>query len=108
MIYLFTIYIVFQVVYDNWLPDGGISNDIYFAFQYAWIAAVSILQAVKGRYYIFYYTFALIMLIFSICEFLQINQAPPGLTWFSIVIIIFLILSVRKWNGSKTILGKHC
>lgn len=112
MIYLFLIYIVFQVVYDQWLPDSPVWNPIYFGFQYGWIAALSILQALKGKHYLFYYIFALIMLIIALCEFLQIGQTAsahtsPGVSAFSLVILVFLLLFIKRWTGLKTTSSKQ-
>jgi hypothetical protein len=110
MIYLLLIYIVFQVVYDNWIPDNETGGMIYFAFQYGWIAALAIIQALKGKQYIFYYSFALIMLITMLCEITSNgkSQTSPGVTWYNISVLVLLILSLIKWTGLKRIFGRHC
>jgi len=103
MIYLFLTYIIFQVVYDNWIPDNHFGSMIYFSFQYIWIGGVALIEAMRSRYYIFYLIFALIMIIFGLCEIINEPTATPGVTWFNLVVIIFLISSLIKWTGLKKI-----
>jgi len=115
MIYFFLAYIVFQVGYDQWGSQAVNDKIIYFAFQYGWIAALSLYQALQGKYYIFYYLFALIMLTISILEFRSWNMdvetltmmvSPPAISLFSIVVVLlfsFLFISKRKrWTKLRT------
>jgi len=119
MIYLMMAYIIFQVLFDHWGTNYVNSKIIYFAFQYSWVASIAIAQALKGKYYMFYYIFALIMIIISLNEFLAWNTdaqtyammvSPPAISVFSIVILVLFILMPSKnalWNGSKTTLSKR-
>lgn len=38
MIWFFIIAVAFQAVFDNWGDNSTVSNVIYFAFQYGWMA----------------------------------------------------------------------
>ena len=107
MIYLFLTYIIFQVVYDNWIPDNQTGSIIYFTFQYGWIGALSFMEALRNRYYIFFLSFSLIMITFALCEINNVPQTSPGVTWFNVVIIGFLVLSLLKWTGSKITFGRR-
>ena len=114
MIYLFLIFMLFQVVYDEWIPNTIPWHTVYFGFLYLWVAAVSVVNAQKGKHYIFYYTFALIMLITASWKIFQpekqaeeLSKVSPGISWFSIAVILLLISSLIKWNGLKTIFGRR-
>jgi len=111
MIYLFMSYIIFQVIYDNWIPDSANWHSYYFGFQFLWVAALSFVQAFKSSHYLFYYICALIMLITAICKFLQLNttaielsKTPPGIAWFDFVIVAALLLILlidTQWEKLK-------
>ena len=120
MIYLALIYIVFQVVWEQWGMDTVNSKVIYFAFQYGWMAALFVYQGFKGKHYIFYYVMAMIMFIISLAEFRSWNTnettysmmvSPPVISMFSILIIVLLILLImskqKQWIGLSKILGRR-
>jgi len=108
---LLIIWLVFYTVYDNWIASGPVGSVVFFMGLNLWIAAIAIYQAFKTsdkREVIFFLIYSIIMLITSLCVNSSINQqAPPGLTWFNLVVIIFLISSLIKWTGLKKIFGKH-
>lgn len=117
MIYLVLVYIAFQVMFEQWGQDTVNSKIIYFAFQYGWIASLLIMQALKGKYYIFYWIFALIMTVISLNEFRAWNKdettysmmvSPPAISIFSIVVGTALVLllttsKLKRWNGLNEI-----
>ena len=115
MIYLLIIYAVFSVVWDNWAPDTVRYHIIYNVFTYLWVASVAVIYAQKGRYYLFAYSFALIMIITSLIQFsswnieksaYELSKAPPGITWFNVAVLILLIISLIRWTGLKRIFGR--
>ena len=120
MIYLVIVYIMFQILFEQWSSSSVNSKVIYFAFQYGWMAALFVIQALRGKHYIFYYIMVFIMLVISLAEFRLWNTdtttyammiSPPGISVFSILIIILFGLLImpkqKQWIGLKQILGRR-
>lgn len=108
---LLIIWLVFYIIYDNWIPSGFTGKMVFFISLNIWIGAISIYQAFKTndkKEVIFYLIYSIIMLITALCVNVSIDQqAPPGLTWFNVVVIIFLISFMVKWTGLKKIFGSR-
>jgi hypothetical protein len=115
MIYLALIYVFFQINYDIWGQYLAQSKVIYFAFQYGWVGTIFLLQALKGKDYILYYSLASIMFITSIIYLTKWNLnpemfvtavSPKGITAFSVVTVVLLLCLIFSknitWRKLKT------
>lgn len=113
MIWMFIIYLLFQVIYDHWATDTTAWKVTYFAFQYGWIAALALYQVIdKPRYKGLYALIALIFSILSLNEltWLSMNNAdyvamttgsPPayGLSILALALFFWLILQKNiQWE----------
>ena len=106
MIYLFLIYLIFQAEYDFWAKDTVTWKAVYYAFQFGWVAAVAIVEMLRGRYVEIYLIITLIMLTFSISfltwintsitTFAMMTSGPPAYTLSALAVVLFALLILSK------------
>lgn len=112
MIVLLLIYLAFQILFDHWGDNSVYWKVVYFAFQYGWVALLSVYLCFKsqGRERLFYFIFAIMMSVISVNELVYLNEdketyammsaTPPAylLTFFAVILFIIFEI-IMRWRN---------
>jgi len=114
--YIFLIYVVLQSYYDLWGGDAVNDKVIYYAFQFATLAAIAIVQALEGRDMKYYLVIALILISQMVIvltwinkdavQFAELTTGPPAYQFTTAVLVLLFYLAFSKkikslWSGLK-------
>lgn len=109
MIVLLVIYLLFIISYEHWAGTGTAGPIIYFAFQYGWVAALSLVLMFKQVHKLPYLFIAVIFAGLIINEVLcfdltnleyqeAVNGPGPVFGLTVITLALFILYQIIQWK----------